>query len=165
MDKELGVPRLERGLNRERPTPLTLASTLSRGRVNAESTEGELGPEAGGLFLEAQPPALCHKAEGTTMSTKADNHDHEKTKRAALGHWPAERSSWEGEREGGGFDPRKGGPATIGTTGTAMTGQCRQPQAPLTKRLGTSSLRRVVCQVASAPSLTARATSASGTTS
>ena len=54
---------------------------------------------------------------------------------------------------------------TIGTTGTAMTGQCCQPQAPLTKRLGTSSLRRVIRQVASAPSLTARATSASGTTS
>ena len=52
---------------------------------------------------------------------------------------------------------------TIGTTGTAMTGQRRQPQAPLTK-LG-SSLRRVVRQVASAPSLTARATSVSGTTS
>ena len=52
---------------------------------------------------------------------------------------------------------------TIGTTGTAMTGQCRQPQAPLTK-LG-SSLRRVVRQVAPAPSLTACATSASGTTS
>ena len=54
---------------------------------------------------------------------------------------------------------------TIGTNGTAMTGQCRRPQAPLTKRLGTSSLRRVVRQVASAPSFTARATSASGTTS
>jgi hypothetical protein len=53
--------------------------------------------------------------------------------------------------------------ADIGTTGTAMTGQCRQPQAPLAKRPGTSSLRRVVRQVASAPSLTARATS--GTTS
>jgi hypothetical protein len=52
---------------------------------------------------------------------------------------------------------------TTGTTGTAMTGQCRQPQAPLAKRPGTSSLRRVVRQVASAPSLTARATS--GTTS
>ena len=52
---------------------------------------------------------------------------------------------------------------TIGTTGTAMTSQCRQPQAPLAKRPGTSSLRRVVRQVASAPSLTARATS--GTTS
>ena len=52
---------------------------------------------------------------------------------------------------------------TTDTTGTAMTGQCRQPQAPLAKRPGTSSLRKVVRQVASAPSLTARATS--GTTS
>ena len=78
---------------------------------------------------------------------------------------------------------------TIGTTGTAtrrptapppparpaprpspaapaprpMTGQYHQPQAPLAKRPGTSSLRRVVRQVASAPSLTAHATS--GTTS
>ena len=53
---------------------------------------------------------------------------------------------------------------TIGTTGTAMTGQRRQPQAPLAKRPGTSSLRRVVRQVASAPSLTARATSCTTST-
>ena len=112
MDKELGVPRLERGPNRERPTPLTLASTLSRGRVNAESTEGEVDPEAGGLFLEAQTPALCHKAEGTTMSTKADNHDHEKTKRAEFGNRPAKQSSWEGrgKGEGVGLDPQKAVP-------------------------------------------------------
>ena len=42
------------------------------------------------------------------MSTKADNHDHEKTKREAFGHRSAERSSWEG----GAFDPQKGGSAT-----------------------------------------------------
>ena len=53
-------------------------------------------------------------------------------------------------------------PHTTETTDTtALTGQCRQPQAPLAKRPGTSSLRKAVRQVASAPSLrlTTRATS------
>ena len=55
-------------------------------------------------------------------------------------------------------------PHTTETTGTtALTGQCRQPQAPLAKRPGTSSLRKAVRHVVSAPSLTTRATS--GTTS
>ena len=53
-------------------------------------------------------------------------------------------------------------PHTTETTGTTvLTGQCRQPQALLAKHPGTSSLRKAVCQVASAPSLrlTTRATS------
>ena len=52
------------------------------------------------------------------MSTKADNHDHEKTTRAAFGHRPAARVLPRAillggeKREGGGLTPSKCGSAT-----------------------------------------------------